>query len=243
MLKQVNKLICTGVILSSLSMIAQADVVDNISQSFDVSNSPRLHLQNINGDVSITAWDKSVIQVNATITADSQKDRDLVSVVIEQTGRGIEVESKYKKNTHNKGSSAEVVYKVMVPSATDLSTISLVNGSLVIGAVKGGIEAELVNGTFKAKDIAGNANISSVNGSVKLHYSDDIEQLEEIKLEAVNGSIKLYLPEGIGADVSVDTMHGSIKNDFLYSTWIISNNLIRERFVFSSMPCVFITVP
>lgn len=214
MLKHLNKLIFTGVVLSSLSLGAMADVVDNISKSFDVNSSPRLSLQNINGGVTITAWDKNVIEVNAKVTADSQKERDLVNVIIEQTGRGVNVESKYENNHSFKGSHAEVEYKIMVPSLAMLSSLELVNGSLVITNVQGEISAELVNGSFEATGAAGDVSISSVNGSVNLTYQDDIEQLTRIKLETVNGAIKLYIPKSLGADVNVETMHGSIKNDF-----------------------------
>ncbi|GHE86791.1 DUF4097 family beta strand repeat-containing protein [Thalassotalea profundi] len=214
MLKDLNKMLFMGIILAFLSWGVQADVVDQISKSFDVGNSPRLTLQNINGGVKISAWDKKVIEVNATVTADTQEEREMVSVIIEQTGRRVEIESKYKKSRGYKGNSAEVEYKIMVPSFTVLSSIELVNGSLEIKEVQGEIKAELVNGSFKATGVGADVNISSVNGSVSVAYQDDIEELSQIEIETVNGAVKLYLPKIVGADVSVETMHGSIKNDF-----------------------------
>ena len=102
----------------------------------------------------------------------------------------------------------------MVPVNAELSAIDLVNGSLIIDGVQGDIKAELVNGSIEAMKLAGDSDLSSVNGSIKVTYQDTVTELENIDLETVNGSIKLYLPDGINASVDVDTMHGSIKNDF-----------------------------
>ncbi|XQW86036.1 DUF4097 family beta strand repeat-containing protein [Thalassotalea piscium] len=214
MLKHLNKLICTGVILSSLSWVAQAEVVDKVSKVFDVNSTPRLNVKNINGGVSIIAWDQNVIKVDATITADTQKDRDAVTIIIEKTGRGVNVESKYENNGNHKRHNAEVEYEIMVPSLAILSSIELVNGSLIIKDIKGEVSAELVNGSFNATGVAADTSVSSVNGEINISYQDDIQALERIKLETVNGAIKLYVSKDIQADVSVETLHGSITNDF-----------------------------
>ena len=214
MLNQLKPVIGACLLLSLFSWEAQAKVIDKISQSFNVDAAPKLNLQNINGNVTINAWNKNVITVNAVITADTQQDRDNVKVIIEQTGRGIDIESKYQENSKNNNNTAEVVYSISVPNLAELASIELVNGALNITDVKGEIVAKLVNGSFTATNMAGNANISSVNGSIKASYQNNIEALDDINIEAVNGTIKLYLPNTIGADINVDTMHGSVKNDF-----------------------------
>ena len=103
---------------------------------------------------------------------------------------------------------------IVFPSIARLSSIDLVNGSLSITNVKGKIKVGLVNGSIEAKGLASDSEINSVNGSIKVRYSALSDDLDSISLDTVNGSIKLTLPANISADVDIETMHGSIHNDF-----------------------------
>jgi DUF4097 and DUF4098 domain-containing protein YvlB len=103
---------------------------------------------------------------------------------------------------------------VWLPVDTNLSEIELVNGSLNIENVSGEVEANVVNGSIKATGLTKNSEINSVNGSVKVYYQSVSSDLKDIDIETVNGSIKLYLPSDVGANLDLDTLHGSIKTDF-----------------------------
>jgi len=202
--------------LFALALQVQAKVVDEVERSFDVDADSSLRLENINGGVNILAWDKNIIRVNAVITADDQDDRERIHIDMDQNSRGVHVETRYEKESGwgNNHSSGKVEYTVMVPVNAELAGIDLVNGSLSIDGVKGEIRAELVNGSIEALGLADDSDLSSVNGSIRVSYQDKVNALDSVELETVNGSIKLYLPEDINASVDVDTMHGSIKNDF-----------------------------
>ncbi|WP_448566363.1 DUF4097 family beta strand repeat-containing protein [Thalassotalea ganghwensis] len=213
MLQPMRKLVCMGFILTSISTAAQADVSREFSKTFQVDDSSALRLQNINGKVAITGWDRSTIEVNATITADDEDDLALISVETEQTGDTVSVETKYKERRRNRGSSGEVEYKVYVPSQTNLSDIELVNGSLDVEKVFGKMKVELVNGSLTISDAKSDIDVASVNGSINVNWLET-EKVSKVSLETVNGSIKLGLPSNVSADVSAETMHGSIKNDF-----------------------------
>lgn len=213
-----NKLLTKVVGISFLAIGFTIPVfadVDKVSRTFEVQASSHFNLSNINGSVSISAWDKNIIEVTAVIDTDNENDREKISIIMDENARGVNVETKYEKNSsrgnHNSGS---VSYHVMVPTDADLSQIELINGSLSINGVKGEVNVELVNGSMVANGLASNSEISSVNGSIKVHYTSADDALSRIELETVNGSIKLYLPESISASVDAQTMHGSIKNDF-----------------------------
>lgn len=210
--------ICATALLSTIAWSVQAEVVDKIEKSFDVNAQSQFSLENINGAVEITSWDQQVIQITATVRTDDQEARDLITVDMQQNGRGVKVETRYKKDSSwgfkNSNNSGEVSYSVMVPADADLSSIELVNGSLVIENVHGDIDVELVNGSVKATGLMGSSEITSVNGSIKAKYQSLSDDFEQVKIQTVNGSIKLALPESISAAVDAETLHGSIKNDF-----------------------------
>ncbi|NQY64949.1 MAG: DUF4097 family beta strand repeat protein [Alteromonadaceae bacterium] len=148
------------------------------------------------------------------ITANDQDDRDRISIEMVQNSRGVNVETRYKNQSGWGGHSGKVDYTVMVPFGAHLPSIELVNGSLTIENVAGEINAELVNGEMVATGLAGDSEISSVNGSINVKYKEFTSKLNRINLETVNGRVRLYLSDNISASVNVETLHGSIKNDF-----------------------------
>ncbi|MCJ8320058.1 MAG: DUF4097 family beta strand repeat-containing protein [Colwellia sp.] len=211
------KKIFVTTLMAVLTLSTQAEVIDKIEKSFNVDESSQFSLENINGAVEIIGWDQQVIQVKATIKADNQDDRDRISIDMQQNSRGVIVETRYKKESSwgfNNNQSGNVTYEVMVPMDVNLSSIELVNGSLIIENVHGEVNVELVNGSVKAMGLMSNSDIASVNGSIKVQYESKASDIKQIKIQTVNGSIKLVLPENISASVDAETMHGSIKNDF-----------------------------
>lgn len=203
-----------GFVAIVTSLSAQADIKDEVAKSFDVTANAEFRLENVNGEVEITGWDKNEIKVVATISARNQNDRDRITIEMDKNGRGVSVETHYKKErSWGNNHSGKVDYRVMVPNQASLSSIDLVNGSITINNVKGEMKVDLVNGSVVAIGLASDSEINSVNGSIKVSYQS-VDKLDEISLDTVNGSIKLTVPETISADVDIETMHGSIRNEF-----------------------------
>ncbi len=75
------------------------------------------------------------------------------------------------------------------------------------------VDAKLVNGKTHIRNLSGEANISSVNGSIEANYAS-LNNVREIKLKSVNGSIELGLPGSPNAEVKASSVNGSIKTDF-----------------------------
>lgn len=198
-----------------LSSAAKAEIRDEITKTFNVSESTEFRLENVNGDVDIKAWNSNTIEVKAVITAKNQTARDRINVVMNENDRGVSVETQYKKSSSWGGNhSGTVEYTVMVPSQTRLSSIDLVNGSLNVEGVKGEMKIDLVNGSIVANGLTRDSEINSVNGSIEVTYQSLSESLKDISIDTVNGRIELNLPESINADVDIETMNGSIRNDF-----------------------------
>ncbi len=198
-----------------LSVSAYADVRDEIVKSYNVSERAEFRLENINGEVEINGWDKNEIKITATITADNQEARDRITIDFKENGRGVSVETHYKKSSSWKNNnSGSVDYLVMVPQQAKLAAIELVNGSLSIENVSGEMKIDLVNGSIVAKGLMNDSDINSVNGSIEVSYQGISENLKDISIDTVNGRIELNVPAEINANVDIETMHGSIRNDF-----------------------------
>lgn len=212
---------------SALSLAAKAEIRDEIVKTFQVGETTEFRLENVNGDVDIKAWDYNKIQIKAVITAKNQEARDRITVEMSDNDRGVTVETQYKKSSSwGSNHTGSVEYTIMVPPQTRLSSIDLVNGSLNIEGVQGKMNIDLVNGDIVAEGLISDSEINSVNGSIKVTYKSLSENLRDISIDTVNGRIELNLPESINADVDIETMNGSIRNDFGLS---VDKNMFSGR--------------
>ncbi|MDG1752848.1 MAG: DUF4097 family beta strand repeat-containing protein [Thalassotalea sp.] len=212
---------------SVLSLTAKAEVRDEITKTFTVSERTEFRLDNVNGDVEIKAWDNNKIKVEAVITAKNQDARDRITIEMTENDRGVSVETHYKKSSGwGNNHSGTVEYTVMVPRQTRLSSIDLVNGSLNIEGVQGEMNLDLVNGSIVANGLTSDSEINSVNGSIEVTYQSLSANLKDISIDTVNGRIELSLPDSINADVDIETMNGSIRNDFGLS---VDKNMFSGR--------------
>jgi len=79
--------------------------------------------------------------------------------------------------------------------------------------ISGEISANLVNGKLRASDLAGEADLATVNGTIEANYNS-LTNVRDIKLKSVNGSINLTLPPSPNAEVSASAVSGGITTDF-----------------------------
>lgn len=179
-------------------------------QTYPVASNAMVSLENINGDVSIDAWDRNEVQVKAVKRASTQALLEKLDIEVEATDDSVHIETKYKRSHENGSRSVE--YTLMVPRFASLDDIDLVNGDLLVVGVEGGVRADSVNGRVKAQELAGSISIDSVNGGIECAISDQ-RAGDRVSLESVNGTIDLWLAPGANADLTAETVNGRITND------------------------------
>ena len=96
-----------------------------------------------------------------------------------------------------------------MPASTRLDTISTVNGSVVISAVDGSVNAETVNGDLEISDLSANVDLETVNGEIEAEFNS-LGGSQRASAEAVNGKIVFRLPEGASARINAETVNGGI---------------------------------
>ncbi|MDA8018354.1 MAG: DUF4097 family beta strand repeat-containing protein [Thermoanaerobaculia bacterium] len=197
-----------------------------ISETFDLGANGRISLSNINGDVTIEGWDRDVVEVRAEIRSKSRSSVERTAVDFDYEGTTLDIEVDLPRSrggwlgSHD---GATVEFWLKVPRRVRLDDLSLVNGSLEITGVEGEVAASLVNGGLEADGLRGDAELSTVNGSIDARF-DSLGGTQRIEIDSVNGSIDLFLPADADAEISAETVHGRISNDFsLYvdkSGWV-----------------------
>ena len=196
---------------SAISLPANGNFHQSSSQVFSLSAQGSVSLQNINGDVHIRAWDRNEVRIEAVKTAARKDLLNEALVLVDSSADTIDIRTRYAGDPNANPGSVE--FTVMVPRHARLSQIKLINGTVDIEGVSGGVTASSVNGTVRAQKIAGDAHLSTVNGKLEATF-EHLCDAKMISLHSVNGSISLSIPYDAGAEFNARNVTGGIDNDF-----------------------------
>jgi Uncharacterized conserved protein len=88
-----------------------------------------------------------------------------------------------------------------------------VNGLVEVSNVGGEVRANTVNGRVDVSTRSGPVRANTVNGDINVRMGS-LARDGEMNFHTVNGSIVVETPPSLDADVSLETMHGSITSDW-----------------------------
>jgi hypothetical protein len=190
---------------------------EEFHQTYPITADGRIELDNINGSVHISGWDRNEVKVDAVKYADTKERLEEAKIEIESGHDYVSIRTRYPDHNNNwdRGSHnnpASVEYTLTVPRTARLDEIKLINGALDISGVAGEVRASCINGRLEARDLAGRAKLSTINGRMDAHFAQLSGQ--DIELNSVNGSLELTIPSDSNAEVEASTVSGGISNDF-----------------------------
>ena len=190
---------------------------EDFHQTYALTPDGRVELDNVNGDVHISTWDRNEVKVDAVKYADSKDRLDDARIEIDAEKDEISIRTKYRDHdlTFNWGSHhnpPSVEYTVTVPRGVHLDEIKLINGSLELNGASGEVHASCINGRLQARNLAGRAELSTVNGRLEAKF-DQLPN-SSVELKSVNGSVALTIPSDSKAEIEASTVSGGIDNDF-----------------------------
>ncbi|MGC2476378.1 MAG: DUF4097 family beta strand repeat-containing protein [Candidatus Sulfotelmatobacter sp.] len=192
-------------------------LTEEFHQTYAITADGRVELDNINGDVHISSWDRNEVKVDAVKYADTKERLDAAKIEIDSGKDYLSIRTKYPdhNNTWNWGSHnnpAGVEYTLTVPRTARLDEIKLINGALDVSGVSGEVRASCINGRLQAQDLSGRAKLDTVNGRLEAKFKELTK--ESVELNSVNGSVDLTIPSDSNAEVEANTVSGRISNDF-----------------------------
>ena len=190
---------------------------EEFHQTYALTAEGRIELDNINGAVHISSWDRNEVKVDAVKYADTKERLDEARIEVDSGKDYLSIRTKYRDHdlsfnwgSHNNPASVE--YTLMVPRAARLDEIKLINGSLDVTGVSGEVRASCINGKLQAHNLSGRARLSTINGRLDAGF----DQLtgSALELNSVNGSVELTIPSDSKAEIDASTVSGGIDNDF-----------------------------
>jgi DUF4097 and DUF4098 domain-containing protein YvlB len=209
---------CAALLLNVAVARASDDdalVMEEFHQTYPLNANGRVELQNINGAVHITAWDRNEVKVDAIKRAQNDEELKDEEIRVDARADSISIETKYRQreetwhNNHHR--AAEVEYTLTVPKSARLDEIKLINGGLDLTGVAGEVHASCINGKIEARGLAGELKLATINGPLDA----ELERLAtSVELSSINGPLHLTLPSDAKATIEATTVHGGIDNNF-----------------------------
>ena len=182
----------------------------------------RVEIQNINGPVHITGWDRDEVKVDAVKSAWSKERLDEASIDVRAEQNEISIHTEYPEHGHNQtfnfggdgehNNPASVEYTITVPRQAVLDEIKLINGRLDLQDVAGEVHASCINGRIQARNLHGAIHLNTINGELDA-IIDQIPS-SELKLSSVNGKVSVTLPSDAQAELEARTVSGAISDEF-----------------------------
>lgn len=205
--------------LASAAMSAQAVTLkDRFQKTYPLQAGGTVTLDNVNGGVTVEAWDRPEVQVvadkevKANDSEAAKKAMQQVQIQVGKSAGKLDIVTKLPKRDNGlfewmagKNVNINVKYQVKVPrnAVLDLETV---NGGVRLAGTHGKAEVETTNGALAIEGVHGNLDLETTNGSISV-----VRSAGAVKAETTNGSIEVELSEvPDGSDLSFGTTNGSV---------------------------------
>jgi hypothetical protein len=202
------------------AITSRADESERFEQTYPLNANGRVNVSNVNGSITVEAWDRNEVKVEYVKTADTKERLGDVEVRIDSRPDYLTIETDYDNWKRDKNSTGwkfsgklEVEFHMWVPRGAMLNEVETVNGSVDVSNFNNFTKVSAVNGSVNARNIRGTARLSTVNGEVHADF-DRLETGSKISLDTVNGRVNLVIPSDSNATLKADSLNGSITNDF-----------------------------
>ena len=239
-----------GLTLTALALLAAfpagaqaATLKETFAQSYPFAAGGTFTLRNVNGSVTLDAWDKNEVrveadkEVKADNDADAKKVMDQVKIDVQSAAGGLRVETKLPK--HDDGflswlsgnhANVNVAYRVHLPRQAVIDAESVnghialtgthgrakletTNGRIQVTGVNGSLDLETTNGRIAATGVTGTVKADTTNGGIDLQFAT-VPRQGDLDLSTTNGSVTVKLPRGAALSVDAAVANGRIHSDF-----------------------------
>lgn len=231
-----------GLLLPALAAHA-ATLKETFQKTYPLQAGEKVTLRNVNGGVTVEAWDRAEVQVVAekeVKAADAELAKKAMSQIQIQAGRadgGLRIETKLPKRNNGvfdwmfgREVNMNVKYRLRVPREARLDVVT-VNGGLrlagtrgdaSLGTTNGGIEVEkaegrldleTTNGAIQVADSAGSVEAETTNGGIEIELHD-VSDGDDMRFSTTNGAVTLRLPRNIRVSLDAAVSNGRVSSDF-----------------------------
>jgi len=179
---------------------------ERFSRKVRLGRDGRVTIQNISGDIVVTAGSGDEVSIEAVKRGrgDQRRLADVRIVVDDRPGR-VDVRTEYDRNGFDRNSNVSVDYTVVVPSGAALEMKSI-SGSVKVTGVRGAVRAETVSGNVVTADTPNVEAAKTISGDVTVA---GITTDGNLSIGSVSGSVHARNVKARGLDL------GSVSGDVM----------------------------
>ena len=201
---------------------AASTLEETFDRTYDVRPGALLSLANVNGRITVHAWDQPRVRIHADkrVQGSGSAARDAMSslkIEVAPSAGGLQVVTHFPKQDSfldwmfGAHVNASVSYDVTVPRTMDLD-LHNTNGGVEVSDVRGSHRIGTTNGRIELVRCAGDVQAETTNGQIRAELLD-ITPGKSVSLETTNGRIALAAPATFAARVDATTTNGSINTE------------------------------
>lgn len=179
--------------------------------SYPLKAGGRVSVENFNGSVEVTAWDREEVEVSGTKYARTKELLDQVKVDAVASADSVRLRTVRPSSEGSRWRGGYGVrYVVRVPRRTELDRIESTNGHVHAEGLEGNVRLKTTNGGVKANSVRGLVTASTTNGGMDLRgVTGDAD------LHTTNGGIRVDEQKG---SVTAETTNGGIRLSLVATT-------------------------
>jgi DUF4097 and DUF4098 domain-containing protein YvlB len=167
--------------------------------SYALKPGGRLSVENFNGSVEITGWDKDTVEIDGRQYASTLALRDAIKIDVAASDGLVQIRTIRPAERHG---NMGVKYIIRAPRKVNLDRIVSSNGAVKVDEIEGIIRLRTTNGSIRTSRVRGELDASTSNGGI------DIEDLDgPATIRTTNGRVTV---EGIRGALQASTSNGSI---------------------------------
>ena len=205
-----------------LCAIPAAHAVQNIDRTLPTGATPVVEVSNVQGRVTVVAWDRQEVKVTGTIENDKHEfefsgNNDRVT---------IRVRAKSKSYSYGRDDDAFLDIRVPEGARINVQTVSSdidvrgVKGAQRLEAVSGDIIATVYDEPLDLRTVSGDADVRGAGGKGRVYAESTSGNVKarglgsEVEAQSVSGDVKLTFRKPVNAEFDVETFSGDIDNCF-----------------------------
>ena len=201
---------------ASLLTAAQEEVFE---KAFSMEGVSRISVQNVNGRIEASAWDRPYLKIRAVKTASggqSEETLRLTEIRVRKVGDEIRLETVNPRRHKLFGfldfgwHNARVDYELRFPAGT-VARLETTNGQVQANGFDKSLSCDVVNGSIELTGVGGPVHATTVNGGLRIAFRGPLKKSE---LETVNGSVEVAFDRSSSVRYDLQTVNGRIEGDF-----------------------------
>jgi DUF4097 and DUF4098 domain-containing protein YvlB len=156
--------------------------------SYALQPGGRLDIENTNGSIDITGWDRNSIDVSGTKFAPTNSELKEVQIRIDVSGSTASIRTDTPKEFRHGGFGAR--YSIRVPRQIALGRVQTTNGSFSIEDLEGGGRVKSTNGRITMARDKGDYDLQTTNGTIDFDECSGVQRAETTN-GGIHGRLKM----------------------------------------------------